>query len=468
MGQTSHRRPQRRRDGHHVRQMLVSDEPRAPGAASGTPPSATSAVARFMLGSLAAIAVVVVGGFFALRSVTIREAERDTRGRIELQGALVEGSGLRDGILTGDPGALAQLDDVVVGRLLSPSVVRVKLWSRDGRILYSDEPAIIGKRFGLEPEEQALFTKGGADAELSDLTKPENEYERQEGKLLEAHTVIRTPNGTPVLFETYQRFDSLSASGERLLRALAPTLLAALAVLLLVQAPLAWSLARRLQRGHRERERLLERAIEASDTERRRIAADLHDGVVQDLAGVAFGLAPLADGAERRGDAAEAAALRESTGRLRQGVRALRTLLVEIHPPSLESAGLKAVLDDLLSPLAADGVATALHVEEAVAAGSPADGLVYRVAREALRNVRAHAAASSVAVDVVRLPSGAIRLTVADDGRGFDGERRAARAAEGHVGLTLLEELVAQAGATLSIAAQSGTGTTVTLEVPTA
>ena len=49
-----------------------------------------SAVARFMLGSLAAIAVIVVGGFFALRSITIHEAERDTRERVRLEGRLVE------------------------------------------------------------------------------------------------------------------------------------------------------------------------------------------------------------------------------------------------------------------------------------------------------------------------------------------------------------------------------------------
>jgi two-component system NarL family sensor kinase len=446
--------------------MLVSDGRRAGPSGAGTPPSAASAVARFMLASLAAIAVVVVGGFFALRSVTVREAERDTRDRVVLQGALVESAGLRDGILTGDARALARLDDVVQARLLSPSVVRVKLWSRDGRIVYSDEPAIVGKRFALGSDERALFTDGGAQADLSDLTKPENRYERQEGKLLEAHTVIRTPNGTPVLFETYQRFDSLSASGQRLLRALAPTLLAALAVLLLVQAPLAWSLARRLQRGHRDRERLLERAIEASDQERRRIASDLHDGVVQDLAGVAFGLAPLADGAARRGDEAEAAALRESTGRLRQGVRALRTLLVEIHPPNLESAGLEATLSDLLSPLADAGVATELHVDDHVAAGSgAADALVYRVAREALRNVQVHAGAQQVRVDVVRADPQTIRLTVADDGHGFDAGRRAARAGEGHVGLTLLDDIVAQAGGTLRIASEPGAGTTVTLEV---
>ena len=426
-----------------------------------------SAVVRFLLGSLAAIAVVVVGGFFALRHVAVREAERDSRARVELQGALVESAGLSDGILTSQPAALAQLDDLVSARLLSPTVVRVKLWSRDGRILYSDEPAIIGKQFGLGAEERELFTEGGADAELSDLSAPENAYERQEGKLLEAHTAIRTPNGTQVLFETYQRFDAVTANGSRLLRALAPALLLGLLVLLVFEGAAGWSLARRLQRGHRERERLLERAIEASDQERRRIAADLHDGVVQDMAGVAFGLAPLAEGAARRGDEAEASALRSATDRLRHGVRALRTLLVEIHPPSLETAGLEPALADLLSPLAADGITTTLDVDDGAARGSPADALVYRVAREALRNVREHAGAASVRVAVGR-EDGRVRLEVADDGQGFDGGRRAARAEEGHVGLTLLEDLVGDAGGTLDVRGVPGAGTTVVLEVPVA
>lgn len=424
-----------------------------------------SAVVRFILGSLAAIAVVVVGGFLALRHVTVREAERDTRERVELQGALVEASGLEDGVLRSDPRALERLDDVVAGRILSPTVVRVKLWSRDGTVLYSDEPAIVGRHFGLGEEERELFTEGGADAELSDLTAPENVYERSEGKLLEAHTVIRTPDGTPVLFETYQRFDAVTASGRRILRAMAPTLIVALLVLSALTGAAGWSLTRRLRREHRERERLLESAIESSDAERRRIAADLHDGVVQDLAGVAFGLAPLAEDAARRGDDGAATALRGATERLRGGVRSLRTLLVEIHPPSLETAGLEAALADLLSPLAAAGVATSLEVDAGAARGTAHDALLYRVAREALRNVAEHAGASSVAVRVTRA-GGVVVLEVADDGAGFDEARRAARAEEGHVGLTLLEDLAHGAGGTLEVRSAPGAGTTVVLEVP--
>ena len=262
------------------------------------------------------------------------------------------------------------------------------------------------------------------------------------------------------------RCSAARASGSRLLRALAPPLLGGALVLLLFQVPLAWSMARRLQRGHRERELLLASAVEASDQERRRIAADLHDGPVQDVAGVAFGLAPLAEEAERRDAPEDAAVLEDAVARLRQAVRGLRTLLVEIHPPNLASAGLEVALSDLLSPLEAEGMATELHVDDGAVAGSTRDALIYRVAREALRNVKSHAGASSVRLDVTRPAPGATRLTVADDGRGFAPGDRERRAEDGHVGMTLLQDLVRQSGGELEVRSAPGEGTTVELEVP--
>jgi two-component system NarL family sensor kinase len=432
----------------------------------GSPPTLAAPVARFMFASLVAVAVVVVGGFFALRQVAIDEAERGTRDRVRAEARLVEAAGLRDGILRGDAAAVQRLDDLVLGQIVRGSVVRVKLWSKDGTILYSDEPALIGKRFALGEDELRLFDSGGAEAAISDLGKPENRYERPQGKLLEAHTAIRTPNGTQVLFEIYQRFGSVSSSAARLLRALAPPLLGGLLVLILLQLPLAWSMARRLQRGHRDREYLLASAVEASSQERRRIAADLHDGVVQDLAGVAFGLAPLAEAAERRGEQEGADVLRDATATLRQGVRDLRTLLVEIYPPNLQAAGLEVALSDLLSPLSAAGIATALHVDDAAAPGGDNDALVYRVAREAVRNAHAHGAPTSVRVEVTRPARATTRLVVVDDGRGFAPSDRERSAEEGHLGLTLLESLAAQIGGTLSVRSEPGEGTTVELEVP--
>lgn len=450
------------------RRRLVPDE----GPVGAAPPRTGAAVARFVGLSLLAVAVVAVAGYFALRSVATKEAEDRTRQIVEVNGRLVQ-TAIDDGILKRDQKSIDKLDEFVVSTVLPPSEVpgsapikRVKVWAADGTVLYSDVAELIGHKYELGAEERELLEEGGAEAEVSDLTKPENQYERQYGKLLEAHTPIRTPNGTPVLFEMYQQFSSVQSRATSLLQQLAPPLLAGLAVLLLFQIPLAWSMASRLQRGHRDRETLLANAIEASDQERRRIASDLHDGVVQDIAGVAFGLSPLCEDAQQRGDSRAASALRASMSTLRQGVRDLRTLLVEIHPPSLESAGLEAVLSDLLSPLEADGITTELHVDDRVTAGSNGDALVYRVAREALRNTQKYAEADSVRIEVTRPAPQTTRLVVSDDGKGFSADDRARRAEQGHVGLTLLESLVRQSNGTLAVRSDPGQGTTVELEVP--
>ncbi len=99
---------------------------------------------------------------------------------------------------------------------------------------------------------------------------------------------IRTPGGSPALFEMYRRQSAIEASGDRILIAIAPVVIGSLLLLWLIQLPLAWSTARRLRDGLRERQALLESALESSSLERRRVAADLHDGPVQNLAGLAF------------------------------------------------------------------------------------------------------------------------------------------------------------------------------------
>ena len=455
--------------------MLRRRNRRVPPDASlaGPPPSIGGAVARFVLGSLVAVAVVAVVGYVELRRVTLQDATTNTERAVDLDGRIAA-TALSNKLLQRDPDAVAKVDDVVLTRVLpdpvvknTPKVVRVKIWAADGTVLYSDVPQLIGKRYKLGDEELEILREGGAEAELSDLSKPENRYERQYGKLLEAHTQVRTPNGTRLLFEIYQPFKAVNTSAGALRLPLLLLLLGGLALLLVSQVPLAWSMARRLQRGHRDRELLLANAIEASDQERRRIASDLHDGVVQDVAGVAFGLAPLAEEAGRRDDERAERVLRGAMATLRQGVRDLRTLLVEIHPPSLESAGLEAALSDLLSPLQANGIETELRVENGAAAAAGNDALVYRVAREALRNVQAHAKADSVRVAVTRPVPDTTRLVVTDDGRGFSPDDRARRGDEGHVGLTLLESLVRQSNGTLAVRSEPGQGTTVELEVPT-
>jgi two-component system NarL family sensor kinase len=435
-----------------------------PNGRRAGPPTARSVLSRFALGTAAAILVAGVGGYIALRAVAIDEAKRESRTKATEAGHLAE-SALRDSILTGDPAALRALDDVVVGRVLSSSILRVKIWSADGRVLYSDDPAQIGGRYALSEDQLRLLRDGGAEVEVSDLSRPENALDRGQGELIEAYTRIRLPSGTPVLFELYERFDSVTAEARRLLTALAPPILGAIALILLVQAPLLWSLTRRLQQQYEEREALLASAVSASTRERRRVASYLHDGPVQEIAGLAFSLAPLAERADARGAGRDGDQLREAIERLRGTVRDLRALLVDLHPPHLAAAGLEAALGDLVSPLRRRGVAVEVAVEGTEQLGRDQQAVVYRVAQEAVRNVIAHADASVVHVRLDADGSDA-RLVVADDGRGFGEAVRADRRTAGHLGLSLAEELARQAGGELSVASTEGSGTRVELRVP--
>ena len=158
-------------------------------------------------------------------------------------------------------------------------------------------------------------------------------------------------------------------------------------------------------------------------------------------------------------------ALREAAAGTRDAMRRLRTLLVEIHPPNLRASGLEAALDDLLAPLRTRGLRTTLGIDADVGLGEADERLVYRAAAEAIRNVDRHAEATSVDVSL-RAGAHTVRLEVVDDGVGFSEAQRERRRDEGHVGLSLLEELAARAGATLVVGSTPGAGTTFALEVP--
>jgi signal transduction histidine kinase len=173
----------------------------------------------------------------------------------------------------------------------------------------------------------------------------------------------------------------------------------------------------------------------------------------------------VADHAEIRGEKQEAEVVKNAIDRLRGTVRDLRALLVDLHPPTLASAGLDAALGDLTSPLSSRGTKVELRVRGESRLDPETQALVYRVAQEAVRNVIAYAGASTVSVDVDVVDSTA-RLLVADDGRGFGPETRERRRAEGHLGLSLVEELAQQAGGSLTVDSREGEGTRVRLEVP--
>ena len=386
-----------------------------------------------------------------------REAIADARSVNRVLGVAIVQPALPRGLVNRQAGTVAALDDRVRGRLDVEGVRRVKLWRADGTIVYSDEPRLVGRRFDLGEDERAVLQHGGTDAEVSDLEEPENVYERGFGKTVEVYSRVRSPEGEPLLFESYISLADVHQRQSELNQSFRPVTIVGTAVLTLLIAPLAWWMSRRLRRDAESRERLLRTAIEASDAERRRIARDLHDGVVQDLAGAAFTLAGAA-----RTEPIQPELVEDVGDTVRRSMRSLRSLLVEIYPPDLAEVGLQGALDDLLAPVEAAGIATVLEVDEVPDLSPTSAALVWRVAQETIRNAVHHGSPDHLTVQVRVSGARSVRLVVEDDGGGFDPEQPHE---PGHIGLRGLRDATKEAGGHLTIDSAVGRGTRVELEV---
>jgi signal transduction histidine kinase len=324
----------------------------------------------------------------------------------------------------------------------------------------------VGSFFGLSTHHAAALASGRTDADVSDLGEPENQYEKPGRKLLEVYTPVKGPAGDPLLFEAYLTFSSVSSSGERTWEMFLPALIAGLVVLELVQLPLAYRLARKVQRSQRDRVALLRQAVEASDVERRRIASELHDSIVQEMAGQSLALAASARRLAPSAPPEAVEALRSAAQSARRSHQQLRSMLFDIYPPNLRAAGLESALCDLLSPLSARGVNTSVAVSPELVLAQGTQALIYRAAREAIRNALKHAEPKTVSVRVEPAGKKSAVLVVQDDGRGFAPAEAASRSTRGHVGLQVLGDLARSAGGSFTIDSAPGQGTSIRLEVP--
>ncbi len=447
---------------------LLTEERPAPGRADAM---RTSRV-LLQVGLVAAVVIALVAGgsvVFA-RRIAEREAVNAAAQATDLLAESVVQVSLEDSLLSADPAeARARLDAVVRKHVLTASgVMRVKLWTAQGEIVYSDEAQLIGRHFALGADEQGVLLHPRTEADVSDLSKPENEFDRGHGKLLEVYRPIWTPNGKAVLFETYTRYQTVTARTTQLWRGFAGLVVSSLLLLVVLLLPLLWTLLERLRRAQRLRESLLQDAVDASARERQRIAGTLHDGVVQELAGTSLVVNAAAEQSEALGRPQLTRQLRSAADAVRGSIGGLRSLLVDIYPPNLRSAGLSVALTDLAAVVRSRDIRLELHLPPAgEPSGLDADGerLVFRVAQETLRNAAAHSRATAVTVRLARRP-GQLVLDVDDDGVGFDSSTLDSAGAPGHFGLRLLPDLVQHGGGRLKLATAPGAGTRWRLEVP--
>src|SRR4029079_1110196 len=231
---------------------------------------------------------------------------------------------LTDAMINGDKVALSRFNNKIQSAVIDDSLVRVKIWNPNGKIVYSNESQLVDQKFPLDDDKKEMFDNNDtkAKAEVSDLSAPENQYEQQFTKLLEVYQLTNTTEGTPVIFEAYFKYSRVTEVGRTLWKQFAPIAIGALIALELIQIPIFITLARRLRAAQLQRERLLRHAIQASEAERRRIASDLHDGVVQELTGVSLSLA-----AASRGDSPDASRMGEAPPGRRGRVTSLLSLL---------------------------------------------------------------------------------------------------------------------------------------------
>jgi two-component system NarL family sensor kinase len=276
---------------------------------------------------------------------------------------------------------------------------------------------------------------------------------------------VWTPGGRTLLFETYFKYGLVSDRASQLWRGFAGITLSSIGAVVLLLTPLAWGLWRRARRAHAQRERMLQRALDASLDERRRIAATLHDGVVQELAAASYVVAAAAEQAATRGEDDLAAQLREAQATVRTGIGGMRSLLVDIYPPSLRQAGLGPALRDLANAVSGREPHVVVDVDED-ATGRLDDEqqqACFRIAQESLRNATQHADARTVRIALVGRRDSVV-LDIADDGRGFDID---AQRASGHFGRDLMIDLARRVDADLAVRTAPGAGTTWRLTVPT-
>jgi len=214
-----------------------------------------------------------------------------------------------------------------------------------------------------------------------------------------------------------------------------------------------------------ERKRAMQTVLRATEQERIRLAADLHDGPVQELTALRYGLTRARNRVQLGQPEQAEALLAELESELAAGITGLRRLLAELRPAVLDEQGLEVALHNQVRAFeATSGVACAISTGLAGRLEPDLETVLYRVTQESLNNVGKHAGASRVTVSLAA-EDGAVRLRIIDDGVGFDPAAAARLLLEGHFGLAGMRERVEMVGGHLSIDSAPGTGTTVAVEM---
>jgi signal transduction histidine kinase len=210
--------------------------------------------------------------------------------------------------------------------------------------------------------------------------------------------------------------------------------------------------------------RLLAKLISAREEERKRLATELHDETIQLLAAALLHVDRIAD-AEREPKPELVGKLR---GTLETAIGKARETMVRLRPPVLDAEGLRPALEQQLDQVREVGIGAELVWDLNGRLDEPVELLLFRTLQEALRNVRKHARATRVEVEVHECPEeDQVVGIVLDDGEGFKVDEVLPNAIHGgHIGLHSMIEQAATAGGRVEIDSTPHEGTRLRVSIP--
>lgn len=411
------------------------------------------AITRFLIAGFVAFILVATPVVFWIRAEAEQHALANVRDTTQRLADNVVRPLITTELLAGDPAALDLLDQRLALWLSTGTVTRIKVWDEHGKVVYSDAKPLIGQQFEQEAWARKLLEGGPATATLETQTEQENLYESGAGELVEVYARSTSVSGAPMIFETYSPGEHVRREQHAVLVGMIPPMILSLAVLQLAQLIPAARLARRIQGHQAARNALLRCAIEASDHERRQVATELHDEVIQDLSGLAYAL----ESEERRGPQNLRAVFSNARTMLQNTIRSLRAMTSELYPPDLERLGLRASLTQLAAPLVERGITVTMDLPGQLTADRDRAALIYRIVRESLSNATKHSSATSIHVRISQADR-RTDIAVDDNGQGFEPNRPGS---EGHYGLRILGDTIQQAGGTFEVKSSPGAGTSI-------
>jgi PAS domain S-box-containing protein len=218
-----------------------------------------------------------------------------------------------------------------------------------------------------------------------------------------------------------------------------------------------------LRRTDAERRNLLAHLTRAQEEERSRIASDIHDDSIQVMTAVGIRLETLR---RQLSDLDQLALVEELQQTVDRSISRLRSLLFELKPPALDRDGLAPALRMYLEVTGADG-GFKYGIDNKLTGEPPLEirTILYRIAQEALANVRKHAGARHVDVGLEERDGGYL-VRVRDDGKGFSSSDLAQGPPPGHLGFTAMRERAESARGWWRTESSPGEGTVVEFWLP--